>query len=56
MTLALIVANVAVYVLVTLPLSVQPANPADARVAAYIAALARQLPPGVRPGGSPGAS
>jgi membrane associated rhomboid family serine protease len=47
MTLALIAANVAVYVLVTLPLSVQPVSPADPRVAAYVAALARELPPGV---------
>jgi membrane associated rhomboid family serine protease len=50
MTLALIVANVAVYLLLTLPLSAQPANPADPRVAEYISALARQLPPGIRPG------
>ncbi len=49
MTLVLIVVNVAVYLLVTLPLSAQPANPADPRVAEYISVLARQLPPGVRP-------
>jgi membrane associated rhomboid family serine protease len=48
MTLALIVANVAVYLLVTLPLSAQPVNPADPRVAEYVSALVRHLPPGVR--------
>ncbi len=47
MTLALIASNVAVYLLVTLPLAVQPVHPADPRVAEYVAALARDLPPGV---------
>jgi membrane associated rhomboid family serine protease len=46
MTLALIAANVAVYLVVTLPLSGQPVNPADTRVAEYVAAMAKHLPPG----------
>ena len=46
MTVSLIVANVAVYLFVTVPLSASPANPADPRVAEFIAAIARQLPPG----------
>jgi len=49
MTIALIVINIAVYLLVTLPMSSQPVNPADPRVAEYIAAIARQLPPGTNP-------
>ncbi|MCX7892223.1 MAG: rhomboid family intramembrane serine protease [Burkholderiales bacterium] len=49
MTLALIGANVTVYLLVTLPLSAQPVHPADPRVAEYLHALARHLPPGVSP-------
>jgi membrane associated rhomboid family serine protease len=49
MTLVLIVVNVAVYVLITLPLSSQPANPADPRVTEYLSAIARHLPPGARP-------
>jgi membrane associated rhomboid family serine protease len=48
MTLALIVANVGVYLVVTLPLSGQAVNPADPRVAEYVAALAKSLPPGTR--------
>lgn len=50
MTLALIAANVAVYLLVAVPLSAQPAHPGDPRVAEYLAALAPHLPPGVRLG------
>ena len=49
MTLALIAANVAVYVLISLPLSAHQANPADPRLAEYLSALARELPPGVHP-------
>jgi membrane associated rhomboid family serine protease len=49
MTLALIAANVAVYLLISLPLSLHPANPSDPRVAEYLSALARALPPGVHP-------
>lgn len=49
MTLALIAANVAVYVLVTLPLTAQPVHPADPRVAEYLLALRRHLPPGIGP-------
>jgi len=48
MTLALIVANVGVYLRITLPLSGQAANPADPRVAEYFAALAKSLTPGTR--------
>ena len=46
MTLVLIAVNVAVFVLVTVPLSIEPANPADPRVAAYLSAVAQSLPPG----------
>jgi membrane associated rhomboid family serine protease len=49
MTVLLIVANVAVYVLVTLPMSAQPVTPADPRVAEYIAAIMKDLPPGTNP-------
>ncbi len=49
MTLLLIVANVAIYALVTLPLSAQGVDPADPRVAEYLAALSKSLPPGVNP-------
>jgi membrane associated rhomboid family serine protease len=48
MTILLIVANVAVYVLVTLPLSAQPVNPADPRLAEYLSTIVRQLPRGTR--------
>ncbi|HZP92497.1 MAG TPA: rhomboid family intramembrane serine protease [Burkholderiales bacterium] len=47
MTVLLILANVIVYVMVTLPLSSLPANPADPRFAAYLQAVAPYLPPGV---------
>jgi membrane associated rhomboid family serine protease len=49
MTILLIVVNVAVYLLVTLPMSGQAVNPADPRVAEYIAAISKQLPPGTNP-------
>jgi len=49
MTVLLIVVNVAVYLLVTLPMSAQPVNPADPRVAEYIAAISKHLPPGTNP-------
>jgi membrane associated rhomboid family serine protease len=49
MTILLIVVNVLVYVAITLPLSAQPANPADPRVADYLAALSAHLPPGTSP-------
>lgn len=43
----LIVANVAVYVLISLPLSFSPADPQDPRVEEYVRAVAQNLPPGV---------
>jgi membrane associated rhomboid family serine protease len=49
MTLLLVVANVAIYVLVTLPMSAQPVSPADPRVAEYISAIMKNLPPGTDP-------
>jgi membrane associated rhomboid family serine protease len=49
MTVLLIVANAAVYLLVTLPMSAQPVDPADPRVAEYIAAIMKNLPPGTNP-------
>ena len=49
MTIALIVVNVGVYLLITLPMSSQPVSPADPRVAEYIAALMNDLPPGTSP-------
>jgi len=49
MTVLLIVANAAVYVLVTLPMSAQTVDPADPRVAEYIAAIMKNLPPGTNP-------
>jgi membrane associated rhomboid family serine protease len=49
MTVLLVVVNVAVYLLVTLPLSAQPVSPSDPRVAEYIAAIIRELPPGTSP-------
>ena len=49
MTIVLIVVNVAVYLLVTLPMSSQPVSPADPRVAEYIAAIMKNLPPGTSP-------
>jgi membrane associated rhomboid family serine protease len=49
MTIVLVVVNVAVFVLVTLPMSAQGVDPADPRVAEYLAAIAKSLPPGVSP-------
>jgi membrane associated rhomboid family serine protease len=43
----LILANVAVYVLVSLPLSFTPADPQDPMVEAYVRAISENLPPGV---------
>jgi membrane associated rhomboid family serine protease len=47
MTYALIVANVAVFVLFNIPLGATPVNPLDPRLAAYVAAIREALPPGV---------
>ncbi|MGH9322628.1 MAG: rhomboid family intramembrane serine protease [Vicinamibacteria bacterium] len=46
-TYALIAANVAVYLLVSLPLSLQPADPRDPRLAEYVEIVRQNLPPGV---------
>lgn len=47
MTLALVAANVAVYLLVTLPLSAARADPNDPLVREYLQAIAPSLPPNV---------
>jgi membrane associated rhomboid family serine protease len=44
---AIIALNVLIYLLVTLPLSYQPADPGDPRVAEYIEIVRQNLPPGV---------
>lgn len=49
MTVLLIVANVAVFALVTLPMSVQPASPADPRLTEYVSSILKELPPGTNP-------
>jgi rhomboid family protein len=46
MTVALIAVNVAVFLLLCLPLSMRPANPADPLLAEYLRSLAPLLPPG----------
>ena len=46
-TILLMFANVAVFVMVTLPLSAVAPSPADPRLAAYLHALSGQLPPGI---------
>ena len=46
MTVALIAVNVAVFLLLCLPLSLRPANPADPLVAEYLRSIAPLLPPG----------
>jgi membrane associated rhomboid family serine protease len=45
-TILLIFANVAVFLMVTLPLSAVAPSPGDPRLAAYLQALAGSLPPG----------
>jgi membrane associated rhomboid family serine protease len=45
-TVVLIAVNVAVFVLLSLPLSMRPADPNDPLLAQYLQALARVLPPG----------
>ena len=49
MTVALIAINVAVYLLVSLPLSMRPPDPADPALAEYLRALLPHLPPGTSP-------
>lgn len=44
---ALLAANVAIYLLVSLPLSFQPADPGDPRLAEYVEVLRQNLPAGV---------
>jgi len=44
MTYALLAANVAVYVLISLPLSVTPPDPADPMLAEYVRVISRTLP------------
>ncbi len=46
---ALIAINVAVYVLISLPLSFNAADPQDPRVQEYVNAVSESLPPGVSP-------
>ena len=47
MTYALIAANVAVFVLFNVPLGTTRVDPADPRLAEYVAAIRDALPPGV---------
>ncbi len=44
---ALLAANVVVYLLVSLPMSLQPADPSDPRLAEYVEIIQQNLPPGV---------
>src|ERR1043166_6927863 len=44
MTWALLLANVAVYLLITLPLRVSPADPSDPLLLEYVHTVARSLP------------
>ncbi|MCW5621353.1 MAG: rhomboid family intramembrane serine protease [Burkholderiales bacterium] len=46
MTVAIIAVNVAVYLLLTLPLSMRPPDPADPLLAEYLRVLLPNLPPG----------
>lgn len=48
-TIALIVVNVAIYLLVTLPLGGQPADPADPAYQAYLKLVMQSLPNNVSP-------
>jgi membrane associated rhomboid family serine protease len=43
---ALLALNVAIYLLVSLPLSLQPADPSDPRLAEYVEVIRQNLPPG----------
>jgi membrane associated rhomboid family serine protease len=44
---AILAANVAIYLLLSLPLSLQPADPGDPRLAEYVEVLRQNLPAGV---------
>lgn len=46
---ALIAINVAVYLFLSLPMSMEPARPGDPRIPEYVSTIARSLPPGVSP-------
>lgn len=48
-TIALIAVNVVVYLLLTLPLGTQPANPADPAFQEYLKLVMQSLPPNVPP-------
>jgi membrane associated rhomboid family serine protease len=48
-TVAMIAINVAVYLLITLPLSARPPDPADPALAEYLRAILPLLPPGTSP-------
>ena len=43
----LLAANVVIYVLISLPLSLTAADPQDPRVQEYVSAIGESLPPGV---------
>jgi membrane associated rhomboid family serine protease len=47
MTVALIAINVAIFALVSLPLGMRPADPADPLLAPYLRMLGQHLPPGI---------
>jgi rhomboid family protein len=49
MTVVLIAVNVAVYLLITLPLGMRPPDPADPALAEYLRAVMPHLPPGTSP-------
>ena len=44
---ALLAANVAIYLALSLPLSLRPANPSDPRLVEYVEVIRQNLPPGV---------
>ena len=49
MTIVLIAVNVAIYLLITLPLGMRPPDPADPLLAEYLRAVMPHLPPGTSP-------
>src|SRR5512134_1486794 len=49
MTAGLIAINVAIYLLVTLPLGMRPPDPGDPMLAEYLRAILPMLPPGTSP-------
>jgi membrane associated rhomboid family serine protease len=46
-TYAILAANLAIYLLVSLPLSIRPVDPGDPRLAEYVEVIRQNLPPGV---------